>query len=397
MKFRLYLLKRRFENLFILPFIWAGRIRARIYPLHAEYQVYFLFPFYHTGGAEKVHALIAYVLKNRKSIVIFTRKSHNDGFRKLFSDSGHDIIDISSYTDNKARYWSNLIWRGVVTGHINRQKRKPIVFNGQCNFAYKCSPWIDKDIRQFELIHSYNSFSWIRIPFLPFYQTTVMISRKAMTDHYLQYMRLGIPDDLAARIRYIRNGIMTPENVTPRQTEGRPLSVIYVGRGTSEKRVHIILSIARACQDAGLPVKFTLVGDLKHLFKGRLPANCRATGNLYDLEEVDRQYRASDALILTSSEEGFPMVVMEAMARGCLILTTPVGELPEHIMSNETGFLFSSVTDEKTIEQEAVIWIKYLINHPDMCHQMSATCIAYARRHFGIEHFEKEYRALLTN
>jgi glycosyltransferase involved in cell wall biosynthesis len=172
--------------------------------------------------------------------------------------------------------------------------------------------------------------------------------------------------------------------------------VIYVGRGTSEKRVHIILSIARACQDEGLPVKFTFVGDLSHLLKGRLPANCRATGNLNDPEEVDRHYRASDVLILTSSEEGFPMVVMEAMARGCIILTTPVGELTEHIMSNETGFMFSSITDEKTIEQEGVIWIRYLINHPEMCRNMSATCISYARRNFGIDQFEQEYRALLS-
>ena len=396
MKFRLYLLKRRFENLFILPFILAGRLRARIYPLEAEYEVFFFFPFYHTGGAEKVHALIAYVLKNRKSIVIFTRKSHNDGFRALFSDSGHDIIDISSYTDNKVKYWNNLMWRGVVTGHINRQRKQPMVFNGQCNFAYKCAPWVRTSIRQFELIHSFNSFSWIRIPFIPYYRSTVMISRKAMTDHYFQYMRLGIPDDLAGRIRYIRNGIMTPQDVSPRETDGRPLSVIYVGRGTSEKRVHIILAIARACLDAKLPVKFTFVGDLAQLFRGRLPANCKATGNINDPDEVDRYYRASDVLILTSSEEGFPMVVMEAMARGCLILSTPVGELPEHIMSNETGFLFSSITDEKTIEQEGLIWIKYLINHPDMCRTMSSTCISYARKHFGIDHFEQEYRALLT-
>jgi glycosyltransferase involved in cell wall biosynthesis len=396
MKYRLYLLKRRFENLFILPFIMAGRLRARIYPLQAEYEVFFFFPFYHTGGAEKVHALISYVLKNRKSIVIFTRKSHNDGFRALFSDSGHDIIDISSYTDNKVKYWNNLVWRGVVTGHINRQRKRPKLFNGQCNFAYKCAPWVHSSIKQYELIHSFNSFSWIRIPFIPYYTSTVMISRKAMTDHYMQYMRLGIPDALAARICYIRNGIMTPPDVSPKETDDRPLSVIYVGRGTSEKRVHIILSIARACQDAGLPVKFTFVGDLSNLFKGRLPANCKATGNLNDPVELDHYYRAADVLMLTSSEEGFPMVVMEAMARGCIILSTPVGELPEHIMSNETGFLFSSITDEKTIEQEGVIWIKYLISHPDMCRSMSSKCILYARKHFGIDQFEQEYRALLT-
>ena len=63
-------------------------------------------------------------------------------------------------------------------------------------------------------------------------------------------------------------------------------------------------------------------------------------GNISEQEEVNSIYRQSDVLIITSSEEGFPMVVMEAMAIGCIILATPVGDLPAHIHNEQQGFPF---------------------------------------------------------
>src|SRR5206468_2512178 len=108
--------------------------------------------------------------------IFFTRKSQNDLFYSEFAASGCEIRDVSNYTDNKLIYFVNIIFRGMIAAYINNQKKKPVVFNGQCNFGYKISPWISNRIPQIELIHSLCSFSYIRIPFLPFISRTVMIS-----------------------------------------------------------------------------------------------------------------------------------------------------------------------------------------------------------------------------
>jgi L-malate glycosyltransferase len=397
MIYRLYLLKRLLEDFLIWPFILLGTAKAKKTPLRESYEIYFFFPFYHTGGAEKVHAQITQAFRGRKAIIIFTRKSHNDGFREAFTASGHTVLDISAYTDNKRRYWNNLVWRGLVAEHINNQADKPVVFNGQCNFGYKISPWINKDIRQLELIHSFNSFSQIRIPFIPFYRKTVMISQKAISDHQEQYKRLGIPENMAKRILYIRNGIHIPTDITPKVFSGKKMGVLYAGRGTPEKRVDIVARIALLCKAEKLPIDFTFLGDVLPYLDISLSEAGNFPGNISDQEKVESFYRQSDILIITSSEEGFPMVVMEAMARGCIILATPVGDLPAHIHQSRQGFLFSTVTDEEKIISEAIGFLKKLLSDRVLSNIISRDNIAYARENFGLHNFEEAYQHLFDS
>ncbi|MCU0322948.1 MAG: hypothetical protein MUE72_11055 [Chitinophagaceae bacterium] len=104
MNYRHYILKRKFEAIFIYPFIVLGKLIATIKPLKKEYQVFFFFPFYHTGGAEKVHALITQAVGNKNCIIYFTRKSVDKTFYSAFEKSNCTIKDISIYMKYT---WSN--------------------------------------------------------------------------------------------------------------------------------------------------------------------------------------------------------------------------------------------------------------------------------------------------
>jgi glycosyltransferase involved in cell wall biosynthesis len=394
MTYRLFLLKRFLEDIFIWPFIQLGRAHADKYPLEESYEIFFFFPFYHTGGAEKVHAQIAQAFRGRRCLVIFTRKSHNEGFRRAFEQGGHRVLDISAYTDNKKAYWKNLVWRGVVSAHINRQKGRPLVFNGQCNFAYKCAPWFRRDIPQLELIHSYNSFSWIRVPFLPFYRQTVMISRKAISDHTAQYARLGIPGTFLTRIRLVQNGMALPDSVPTRDFSVDVIRVLYAGRATPEKRVHLVAEAAIRCRESGIPASFSFLGDIRPHLPPSLQEAGHFYGNVDDPAAVNRAYAEADVLVITSSEEGFPMVVMEAMAQGCIILATPVGDLPHHVRQGENGFIFSSAVDEKTVISEMMDFIRLLLGDAALRGRISTANTVYAREHFGLTTFNNAYRQL---
>ena len=382
------------ENIFISPFILTGRLIAKFRPLKKEYRIFYFFPFYHTGGAEKVHAQIAKATGGNDCIIFFTRRSDDHRFIGDFKKTGCEIKDISVYTDNKWLYFLNLVYRGVITGYINSQKLKPIVFNGQCNFAYKISPWINNTIKQVELIHSLNSFSYIRIPFIPFIDKTVMISRKRIEDHKKLYQRYNIPLNYAERIVYICNGIPLPSSLRSERSLS-PFTVLYSGRPGPEKRIHLITAMAKELQNANKDIQFEMMGDLSGLADSSTFPFIRFHGNINDPEKINSIYSRSHLLLITSSTEGFPMVIMEGMANGCAIMATPVGDIPFHVKDGENGFLFSSVEDESAIIKEAcekIIWLK---SNPVDWNRISGMNIRYAADHFGIEQFNAAYKNLL--
>lgn len=385
------------EDLIMWPWIWWGRRLAQKSPLQKQYDVFMVFPFYHTGGAEKIHSQIAQALKHKKALILFTRRSQNEAFLKAFEASGHDIMDISVYTDHKSRYWNNIIHRGVISGHINAQQIPTVVFNGQSNFGYKLSPWIKPSIPQIELIHSFSSFSFIRVPFLPFITTTVMISQRRIQDHLDLYRRWGIPSSFNQRIRYIVNGVALPEP-RPSSKNGIPQKILFVGRGTPEKRPLLAAGIAQHLLHTGLQIRMGFVGDVAAAVPISQYPQFNFYGNVNDDVTLDRIYREdADLLLVTSSEEGFPLVIMEAMARGAVIMATPVGDIPVHVQQDINGRVFSSVNDEVAILREATEFVQQLQNDPEKFRRMSAANIAYAYKTFGLHNFEQQYSTLIEN
>jgi glycosyltransferase involved in cell wall biosynthesis len=369
-----------------------GRLFCRLRPLKKEYRVYFFFPFYHMGGAEKVHYQIAQAVGGSDCIIFFTKKSQSKAFFPRFRESGCDIKDISVWTDNKWLYFLNLIFRGIISGYINRQQLPPVVFNGQCNFGYKISPWVRKGIRQIELIHSFNTFSYIRTPFLPFISTTVMISRNRLDDHVFLYDRIRVPLMYLERLAYIPNAIALPADVKKDFSEFR---VLFSGRGGKEKRLHLVMAVFKELHQTDSSIRMEIMGDMSGIIEPHQYPFVHFYGYLNEEDQIHEIYQKASVLLLTSGTEGFPMVVIEAMAYGCAIISTAVGDIPLHIKQGINGFLFSDVQDEKKIVQEGVQYILELKKNPVLLQSISENNIRYARQNFGLEKFNLAYQNLL--
>jgi L-malate glycosyltransferase len=395
MKYHFFIAKNKLENIFLFPFIILGRVIAFLNPLKSDYDIFLFFPFYHVGGAEKVHAEVAKVAGNKKSIIFFTKKSDNNLFYTYFTASGCTIKDVSAFTDNKWLYFNNLIYRGILSGYINKQKNKTVVFNGQCNFGYKISPWIKKPVTQIELIHAFNSFSLIRLPFIRFYKKTVMISKVKIEEHIADYKKRNVPAAFINNITYIINGVTIPENPV-RDFTKQPLTILYAGRSTEEKRVPLIAQLAKNCFDKGLPVNFIFMGDMGNAIPQNLLPYCNCIGNLSNPDEIQSWYNKTAILILLSNTEGFPMVVMEAMASGCAVIATAVGDIPVHVKENINGFVLTDVFDEQKILTSAIEGITECCNNPAFLKKVSINNRKYAEDYFSNTAFHKRYAELFN-
>jgi glycosyltransferase involved in cell wall biosynthesis len=95
---------------------------------------------------------------------------------------------------------------------------------------------------------------------------------------------------------------------------GSGLSLVIIGDGALRHRLETLVS------SLGLQEHVRLVGAVPH-------------------ERLYLWYSAADLFCLASSREGWPNVLLEALACGTPVVATPVGGIPEILCADELGFL----------------------------------------------------------
>ena len=121
--------------------------------------------------------------------------------------------------------------------------------------------------------------------------------------------------------------------------------LVYVGRLSEEKRVDtLIRALAMAKSDWNL----TIVGDGES--REKLQELADSLGVETKIEWLgwrehpwaEEQVLKADFMVLPSEYEGFALVLVEALAAGIPVISTPVGVAPELIRPGENGYLFET-------------------------------------------------------
>src|SRR5205085_1631224 len=109
-----------------------------------------------------------------------------------------------------------------------------------------------------------------------------------------------IPLALGKRIRFIMNGIELPAIRPDRPFPPNQLNVLYVGRSTAEKRVHLIAQIAKQIREQKSAIEFLFLGEVKEAIPSELHPYCTFLGNQSNPAIVASIYQGAHILLLTS-------------------------------------------------------------------------------------------------
>ena len=391
MTYKAAVIKRNIELVIMFPFVVLGKLAGTIFPLKPQRNVFLFFPASDIGGSVKVNADITECIKDQKPVIIFSKKPMNNQFRSLFEIEGVRIIDLHKYVDYKIYHFVKFFFRGVLAAWINKSDQ-PVIFGGESIFFYKMLPHVRKDTRKIELCHL-NTWINYSLAFAKYIDFRIFSTPKIKRDVEELYDRNHLPQSFFKKLIFIDNKVDIPPFT---ETTNNILQVLYVGRGAPQKRVHLIIEIAKEMQRANDAIHFSFVGDVEALVPVDVREYVTLHGNVGDEKELHDIYMRSDVLILTSAYEGLPIVIMDMMARGKIVISTAVDGIPDYISHFDNGLLITE-TEETKIIQQGIELLRLLIAKPDLKGKIEKQSYQYAREHFSGETFCQSYRKLLLN
>jgi len=126
------------------------------------------------------------------------------------------------------------------------------------------------------------------------------------------------------------------------------ITLVAVGRLHKVKDHAFLLRACAQLRARGLRLECLIAGEGPE--RGHLESLIRKYG-LEDTvallghitgEQMDSLYGRADVVVLTSRSEGVPLVLMEAMARGKVVLAPAITGIPELVVAGKNGFLYQA-------------------------------------------------------
>jgi glycosyltransferase involved in cell wall biosynthesis len=134
----------------------------------------------------------------------------------------------------------------------------------------------------------------------------------------------------AERIRVIPHGVPVPPRTGPRGSPTREPLILGFGGSSPVKNVQTLIHAFRGVERL-IPHRLVIVGDRRRLGRVSATGASPRVGFLSWVSEEEKLALLDRAAVLVcpSLDEGFGFPALEAMARGCPVIASRAGSLPE--------------------------------------------------------------------
>lgn len=200
------------------------------------------------------------------------------------------------------------------------------------------------------------------------------------------------------KVILLNNIVIPPDNLIKRKIE-YPIRLLFLGWLGKRKGIWDLLKVIT---DHKKELKGKLIlrfggNDFEEEIKSYISEN--EIGDIVKFEgwvsgEKKEECLAwSDVFILPSYNEGLPISILEAMAYGMPVISTPIGGIPEVVKDGKNGIIVEPGNEEQ-------IWnaIKFFIDNPDKINVYGKNSLEIVKPYtpdYVLTHLKKIYEELL--
>jgi len=200
----------------------------------------------------------------------------------------------------------------------------------------------------------------------------VIFANRALIERF----RLLLPKQ---RLYHVHNPIDTRR--FPFSRNGRREQALFLGAVLKGKGVYDIVRAAPLVLAQRPHCRFVFCGDheidtLRQTVQEHGLQDHFEIHPWVDYAEKKRLLAESSLLLLPSYSEGFPVVVLEAMASGLPVITTPVGGMAEALQDG-AEVLFVEPANPTLLAERTI----HLLEHADLQQRLAERALAYVQRH----------------
>lgn len=170
-----------------------------------------------------------------------------------------------------------------------------------------------------------------------------------VSNYNRDYILRHFPATLAEKVLVSRLGVEMNEGTEApfgRRNRNSEFTILSVGRLHPVKDHAFLIEACSYLRGQGMDFRCFVAGDgperrrlEKLIIKYSLQEHFFLLGHV-SRDTMQRWYDDADVVVLTSRSEGIPLVLMEAMARGKIVLAPAITGIPELVTPGRTGLLY---------------------------------------------------------
>lgn len=222
--------------------------------------------------------------------------------------------------------------------------------------------------------------------------TVSEFSKKLLQDRF--------PDE-AGKIVRVYNGIDSARYQAPPQ-KCQPLRILTVGRYIEKKGFSDLIAACAQMRDLAFECRIIGEGPLEDRLRKEvsdlgLDGRVVIAGPASEGEIIAQLHEAALFVLpcitdARGDSDNLPTVIMEAMAAGLPVVSTPVAGIPEMVLEGASGFLVPQKSPDRLAEK-----MRLLLGNPPLGESLGQAGQARCREMFDVKSTCADLRALLEN